>query len=282
MRIISAAKKYTLPVWKYASRSLTRFFPESSIVVIVPDRDVRAFKRASPSEVLVEGESAYVSEFQALLQEKCGQINPARTGWYRQQLIKLEAMARFRAADPELVIWDADAVPIRHFSFFGVEGDPLYLRGIKPVFDNGGNRYDLIHPPYFQSTQKILRLQTVVSHSWITQTFPIRSDWMSEFLGRIERIHGCSWWEAIVNSIDFSENSGFSEYETLGTFVSNEYPERVQYSPIDWELNGWQVCGSPRRAASKSGRKRVHSSLGLLGFEKWQRPLPKNRSWSHR
>ena len=272
MRITSVAKKYTLPVWKYASRSLMRFFPEASISVIVPDRDIRLFRRATPAGIEVYGESGYVGKFEKYLREKSGAVNPARTGWYRQQLIKLEALARFRSGKEQLVIWDADAVPLRHIHFFGEEGDPRYLRSVRPTFDNRGNSYGLFHPPYAASTKTLLGLETVVSHSWITQAFPIRGDWVSAFIDRVERIHGCAWWDAIIRSIDFRENSGFSEYEALGTFVSNEYPQRIQYSSMDWELDGWALFGSPRRATSRLGRKSAPTALGLVGFEKWQRP----------
>jgi SAM-dependent methyltransferase len=160
-----------------------------------------------------------------------------RAGWYLQQFIKIEAC---RAAKPHetVLIWDADTVPLQHLEFEDSEGRLIYYKG---------NDKPIIHPPYFDLIQKLLGLHRLRDISFISQSFPTRASWVHAMCFEIESKYSVdSWIDAVVANIDHNAGiSGFSEYETLGTYISHHHAESYKFSDRNFFRNGTALIGSP-------------------------------------
>lgn len=272
MQFVSVAKKYSLDVYRFSSRALVALFPESTFRVIVPDHQTRDFEKSLPGEVQVESELEYDSGFFEHLHEECSQVNPPRKGWYLQQFIKLEFLRRQSQVGESVVIWDADAIPLKRIDFFDRLGRPRLFTSTEETVDNRGNRFEPIHQPYFQVIENVLGIGRAWDFSFIAQTMPVSAELARSFFSEIENRTGQIWWQAIINAIDFSENSGFSEYETLGAFMYGKHPERISFQSDKWRLDGWSSHGTPRKAWKASRKIRAADNVALVGFEVWQKP----------
>ena len=219
-RVISVCTAKHVPVWRVASTKLVEFVDSREFVVIVPDHEVEVFKRVTPAEISVTSEAKFTSQIEPLLKPKFSSRNKNRYGWYLQQFIKLAALAESKS-DETYLIWDADTVPLKTLSFQTPTGLSYY-------------RATENHTPYFNSIRKLLGLEKITPHSFIAQCFPIKGNWMHEFITLIETRNEADWLKAIADNVDFNEISGFSEYETLGTFITHRYPEEISYSDSKW------------------------------------------------
>jgi hypothetical protein len=205
--LISVAAIKDLETWKLTAEQLHRRIASKEYWLIVPDDEVDVFRASTPDVIQVFPESIFTFEFEHKLYECQGRALPARRGWYLQQLIKLAAL-RTASNCERVVIWDADTVPLREINFFSETGSCRYYSGTD------------YHLPYFENIDRLLGLDKAQPESHITQNFPILGSQIIAFFDYIERRHSKNWWEAVIESIDFDEISGFSEYEVLGTFVS--------------------------------------------------------------
>jgi hypothetical protein len=154
-----------------------------------------------------------------------------RFGWYLQQFIKLSAVKMF-ADYKEIVIWDADTVPLKQIRFFNNSGEPIHFVGTEH------------HKPYFSAIEKLLGMKKIVGYSFITQNFPITGEIVEDFFEHIEMRNRTSWFDAVLESAIVSESSGFSEYETLGTFIANQYPNLPNVTLTPWIRNGYNEAGT--------------------------------------
>ena len=252
MDVVCVAEKSRIDVWRVSSRAVHRFIDAERYRVIVPDQEVEIFRATGSDQFLVEAESEYVSDFSESLWEAIQDINPKRYGWYLQQLIKIEALRRLGHENERGVVWDADTVPLRTINFYSPESVHFFH----------GTEY---HLPYFQTIDKLLELDKIVPHSFIAQSFPCEPHWMRAFCEEIESSHQKPWWKAIIDSTDFEQQSGFSEYETLGTFVTHRYPDEWRWRETSWERKGYTRFGSPENAASDAGR--FDHQLTFVAFE---------------
>lgn len=255
MDVVVVAERAVLPVWKFASSAIADKISASNHRVIVPARDIELFEEASDQRFSVESEEEYADQFSGELLTAMGGTNPDRYGWYLQQLIKLEALHRLAKTGSVGIIWDADTIPLVPITF--LSGDEL--RFFK------GTEY---HLPYFCQIDRLLGLDKVVEFSFISQCFPCRPEWISKFVEQIELRHGTQWWTAVISTIDFRERSGFSEYETLGTFVSHHFPGEWGWHEGSWTRDGYARFGSPRRALGQI--QDVDSPLHFAAFESWK------------
>lgn len=205
--LISVAAIKDLETWKLTAEQLPRSIASKDYWLIVPDNQVERFRAETPEIIKVLPESVFTFEFEQKLGERQGKALPARRGWYLQQLIKLSAL-RAASNSERVIIWDADTVPLREINLFSETGSCRYY---------SGSDY---HLPYFENISRLLGLDKARPESFITQNFPILGSQIQAFFEYIETRHSKNWWEAVIESINFDETSGFSEYEVLGTFVS--------------------------------------------------------------
>ena len=148
-----------------------------------------------------------------------------RSGWYIQQFLK---MIYYRLCHNKFyLIWDGDTIPIKKVKMFNNDGKPFF--DVKTEY----------HKPYFFTLKKIFpELGKKFNYSFISEHMIINTKLMKNMIKRItfnKNIIGNTWYEKIINCINIKDlpGSGFSEFETYGTFVK-EYYKKI-YVIRNWE-----------------------------------------------
>lgn len=258
--VICVCCKKDAKTWEIASRYIEKNIDANHYRVYVPDHEVAFFKEISAPSFEVIAESVYTARIAPALKSHLTGDRVNQFGWYLQQFIKLSAVFACEAGEVAL-IWDADTVPVKPVDFIDDQGRLLYYKGVEH------------HQPYFDSIKTLLDLPKVVNFSFITQCFPIKAIWAHEFLQLIELRHRCSWIQAMIASIDFNEGNGFSEYETLGTFISHYHAKEVQFIDRAWQRFGNSLIGDIAFLETKHSKNKLQQ-FDFVSFEKWDKMKP--------
>ena len=146
-------------------------------------------------------------------------------GWYYQQFLKMEYS---RICEDEFYMaWDGDTIPCAPFSMFQERTGMPYL-DVKQEY----------HALYFETLEKILPgMRKVIGKSFISEHMLFDKKIMQELIAKIEEnkeLAGTKYWEKIIHAIKPEQisDSGFSEFETYGTFVAFTEPGR--YKLREW------------------------------------------------
>ena len=258
--LISVCCLKDIEAWQITSSFMVRNIAAKEYRVIVPDEEIEEFVKKSPPQFKVIGESRYTKQFKDQLLELLPQDKKSQFGWYLQQFIKLLAVKDNQ--DNEIIlIWDADTAPINKLEFIDHKGKLIYYKGTEN------------HTPYFETIQRLTGLKKIVSFSFIAQCFPVNVSWLNELCKEIEDKFQMPWVEAVLNQIHFSVPNSFSEYETLGTFISHRHADQVTYSDRPWWRLGNSLLNhvaflNPNKAAELS------KQYDFISFEKWERAKP--------
>ena len=244
-----------IEVWAVASKFIAKYIEADSYCVVVPDSDAPAFRWVTDPRFSVIPESVYTSRFEMALASAIEKHGSARFGWYIQQFIKIAAMASGNP-DDYVLIWDADTIPVRKLSFFSEDG--------KIVFYTGSEH----HKPYFSCIERLTGLSKVIPESFIAQCLLGKAGWAADFLSFVEDRFGKDPFQAIIEATDLSEKSGFSEYETLGTFFFSKYKNQFVPSERKWERNGYSLLGSCQKLETFHSRFLLRNA-DFVAFEKW-------------
>jgi hypothetical protein len=261
-KVISVCTLKDISVWPIAAEYILNYIDASEYEVIVPEKEVLQFRAVTPNIFRVVSEELYVRQIHELLKSKFNSKNIGRYGWYLQQFIKLAALMEAKDSENYL-IWDADTVPLKPLTFTSNDGFFYYK----------GNEY---HSPYFQAINQLLGLEKIVPYSFIAQCFPVKGQWMHEFRTFVERRNNVSWLEAIVQTTNFQESSGFSEYETLGTFFSHKYPDKIHFSTRSWLRFGNSALGGIENLHDPFS-KFLLAPFDHASFEVWDKPGKKQK-----
>ena len=123
------------------------------------------------------------------------------------------------------LIFDSDTIPVKEINMFSEDG--------KPYFDVN-NKYD---ENYFKTMKKMFpELGKIYNYSFVSEHMLIKTEIMKELINKIENntnLNGSIWYEKIINSInkDYLKITGFSEYETYGTFTNFYYNNLYKIRP---------------------------------------------------
>jgi hypothetical protein len=259
-QIISLCCKQDANTWVFANKSIIKYIPAKKYSVIVPDADVALFKKISDARFNIEPESKYSQYFERQINSYLIDTRPSQTRWYLQQFIKLELLNQLNSNEVG-VLWDGDTIPLEPINFIDHSGKLLYFIGNEN------------HPPYFETIDKLLGIQKQIPHSFISQSFPIKSEWFQEFKSTIEYRSGKPWFEAILGAINFSNSNAFSEYETLGNFIAQRYPNYIDFTHEPWLRLGNSEIGDVRLISSSTALKKL-APYKYVSFEKWDRAKP--------
>jgi hypothetical protein len=240
------------------SRLLPRFVEADEYVVYVPHDQVNKFREITDIRINVLSENLLGNSYIKNLKEKVESSgNAKRYGWYLQQFFKIEAL--LKSDSKNVIIWDSDCVPVREVK--------LFIDGQYPIFMQASREFN---PIYFETISKMLGMQRLHDFSFIIPGFPIPTKWAHEFAQYFTDQNKLNWYDSIIKNTPFEQMSGFSEYETLGTWVANKYP--TFWSPIDikWERLGQSRFGYARDFTEESiveiGEK---YGLHVISFENW-------------
>ena len=246
--------------WEVASQYIVRFIPAKHYKVYVPDRELDFFKTITPSAFELIGESIFTSSFAAEIKKRLPSRIADQYGWYLQQCIKLSAIQACNTGEVAL-IWDADTVPIRPLRFIDEQARLMYYQAEEN------------HRPYFDTILRLLGLEKKVNFSFIAQCFVLKASWFGDFCREIEKKHRTSWINAILNSIDFEVGNGFSEFETLGTFITHHYPDQICFTNRKWLRLGNSTIGHLAFLNDQLITTAL-SDYDFVSFEKWDRAKP--------
>ena len=135
-----------------------------------------------------------------------------RSGWLFQQLIKLSGDS-ISILDNYLIV-DADTVYIR---------PRVFEQNNKTIFDIS----DEYHRPYFKTYKKLLGPDIFLPASFTSHNMMINTSVLRELKNKIEKRSHLKWYEAIINNIDKKEGSFISEQETYGTYMFQNYRNKM-------------------------------------------------------
>lgn len=254
--VISVCHQDAIDVWERSARGVTRWIEADRYQVIVPDDQVELFRTRSPAIYDCLPESSFCAGLAKELRQRIESTgNLARYGWYLQQFIKLSALSQLQ---PEQVglIWDADTVPLRPLHFVDQSGLVQHFVGEER------------HSPYFDCISRLLGLTAQLDKSFIAQSLPVKGRWFTGFCKHLEGRHHCEWQEALLRCIDFSQGSGFSEYETLGTFCTAFFPNELRPCHDAWERLGNSLIGGVEQLGSPRSRELIQGN-SFISFESW-------------
>lgn len=187
------------------------------------------------------------------------EIAGKRTGWYVQQFIKLGYSKICK--DEYYLLWDSDTIPVKRIELFDEDGVP---------FIDCKTEY---HKPYFDTIGNLLPgYKKQVKESFIAEHMLINKQVMLDLINDIEQntaLAGVDYIEKIINAIDSKElaSSGFSEFETYGTYVYKKYPDR--YKVRKWKslrFGGFYFEGA--NDLNDENRKWLAKKYDAISFEK--------------
>lgn len=184
-----------------------------------------------------------------------------RTGWYIQQFLKM--IYCNICQDKYYLIWDSDTIPIKKVKMFENNG--------KPIFDVKTEYFE----PYFITMKNIFtELGKKFRYSFISEHMIINTKLMKNMINRIsdnKNLIGNTWYEKIINCIDpkYLYHSGFSEFETYGSFVEEHYKQI--YSKRLWKSlrRGMSLNFNPKLLTDKD-IKEFSKYYNSITFENWK------------
>lgn len=181
-----------------------------------------------------------------------------RIGWYEQQFLKM-SYSRICKNDYYL-LWDADTIPINKIN----------------MFDNGYPIFDIKtehHQPYFNTIKLLLPSLKFSKFSYISEHMIIKTEFMKNLLEKIEKnnvIQGKNFWDKILMSIDKKDitQSGFSEFETYGSFVDTYYPNYYKHRKWSSKREMVKFFGKIDNLC-QSDFDWLAKDFNSISFEKW-------------
>lgn len=186
------------------------------------------------------------------------------TGWYYQQFIKW-AYSQF-SSNKYYLVWDGDTVPCKEFSMFSDEGIPFF---------DTKHEY---HKPYFDTMGKLIPgLSKCLNKSFISEHMIMDCELVKELIGKIEtnsEVPGSLFWEKILRSLSASElmDSGFSEFETFGTYVLTNHKDA--YKLRSWNSMRYGAMFFDKDVISDRDYNWLSKDFYAISFEKNQAIRP--------
>ena len=203
-------------------RSLKTFFRGNALhIMVVPQQDMGAFRRAFPHETdlafvaqeeLVD--SIYYPDWLYRIATKFAgsqlwrlESHAGRPGWIVQQIAKLNCTKLIQ--DGAIVFLDSDLFFFRPFdaSTLGIENARLLLR-IEPDAENSKHRH------HIAKAREMLALPPgKTEHHYMGSPAIWYADWLSLLHRHLEKVSGTSWQGALHDA------GHLSEYSIYGVFV---------------------------------------------------------------
>lgn len=173
-----------------------------------------------------------------------------------QQFIKIAALKNIKK-DNINIIWDADTIPLKKI---------IFLKSKKVLFYKGDN---YLHKPYFDLIKKTFPLEKKTNQSFISQNMPCKGQWINAFFNYFIKTHKVSWEIFFINNINFKEQSGFSEYETLGNFFYEKFGKYIKFLENNWLRRGYLEINSLKKFYFV--KDRLSKKYDYIAFEKWDK-----------
>lgn len=177
--------------------------PIQTIFIVAPKSDKAIQKLANELDCTFTDEATVVPIAKTAINYRPN--GQDRSGWLYQQLIKLNTDS-FTTSNNILVL-DSDTLLIR---------PQVMLKDERPIF----NHSDEQHAPYYSMYQRLIGQSKRYPLSFVSHYMVLNRTELQNLKKHVEQIHNTEWYQAILQTIDTSESSGFSEYETYGNFYT--------------------------------------------------------------
>lgn len=144
-------------------------------------------------------------------------VNPNRSGWYLQQLLKMYAHKVIDNLSEYFLIIDSDTIFLKPTEFFENE-IPLYNFS----FEN--------NIPYFIHMKKLHpSLKKVSDKSGICHHIMFKQEYLNSLFKLVEDFHSQSFWEVFIDKIEgINSHAVASEYEIYFNYIHIYYPNNFK------------------------------------------------------
>jgi hypothetical protein len=246
-------------VWKLTAEALPRFIDATDFTVYVPESERNTFEKITNSRISVRSQEDLNDEFRSVLNVAVSRAeNESRFGWYNQQFLKIEAL--ISCPSERAVIWDSDCVPLCKINLFDSQGKAKYIKAYE------------YNKSYFDLIEKLLGIERSYPYSFVIPGFPTYTSWIREMVDELENnIEKKRWFQYLIENIDFSLKSGFSEFETMGTWIAENYSNEIVNSAYLWERSGQSRFGYAKKFHLDELIQLANeeNSIDLVSFENW-------------
>lgn len=171
-----------------------------------------------------------------------------RSGWIFQQLLKLSG--RVGVSDYFLTI-DSDHILLRPHTFLTNEGRTVFY---------GSREY---HRPYYENIERLMGFWPESRLSYVAHKMCFSRSRLAELRAEIEQRTGKRWDRAIVESLDRTQISGFSEFELYG----NTFPVERKIQ-LPWRAHS---LTEEKRADYETLRRRYGWLYAAVTFPDYRR-----------
>ena len=252
--VVTCMSKEHLEIGIRAIRSLIKLSEANKIFVITSNKNKNLLRKNFPKEklliILDEDEiipNMKLVDVVSTLQEYGGKAD--RAGWYYQQFLKMN-ISRHPLISKYYLIWDSDTVMLKKINLFN-KSNKIILNTSKEF-----------HKPYFQTIRHFGLLKKN-NFSFISEHMLINSKIMNNLISLIEKTNSKnhSWIKTLISHInkDSLNGSGFSEFETYGTYLS-------KYHIDSFVTNKLKSCRHTYSLFGKHNQLNTFLTLRLYGF----------------
>ncbi|MBO4955264.1 MAG: hypothetical protein J6C77_02530 [Muribaculaceae bacterium] len=127
-----------------------------------------------------------------------------RSGWIFQQLLKLAGNV---GKSPHYLVIDADHILLQPHQFIDSEGRTVMYRSSE------------YHKPYYMAMNRLLGIDREEGLSYVAHKMLFDRRWLDRLKNDLEYRSGKAWHRAIIDDLDLTGPSPFSEYETYGHYL---------------------------------------------------------------
>jgi hypothetical protein len=265
--VVAGAKLANVPTVLESFRRHSEF---RTFIMVCPGTDVaQARSTVAPGGCTIEvidDESVIPGLSASLVSQHIPPHVPGQTvnlgRWYYQQFLKM-GFARFSAAHPYYLIWDADTVLVRPVRFFD--------RGA--VLLTASHEW---HGDYFRTMARLLPDVRIPRRSHISQHAMVCREHMLALLDELSA-HGMPWWQYVLSSLVGRTPQQFSEYETYAAYCLTRWPDRYRSIRRRWLRSGRSYFG---REMSSADVSEIANLFDFVAFESWDK-RPRRRTRRH-
>ncbi len=143
--------------------------------------------------------------------------NRDRSGWMYQQLLKLSGEKFVKL--PQYLVVDSDTILIQPH---------VFIKNNKFIFLQS----EEWHTPYFSNFRKIFGYTASNFLSYTSHMMIFDVNMLKEMKAELEKLHNIEWYKEYCLSIDSTEPSCISDYDTYANWLKIHYSEKTSYRPF--------------------------------------------------
>lgn len=143
-----------------------------------------------------------------------------RSSWIFQQTLKIFAHRAIEDLTDNYVV---------------VDSDTIFIRDV--IFENNVFQYskaEEYHMPYLETYSKMTKGRNSVGFSFIAHHMCFSKFYMEEMIKWVEELHGKKFMSVLLDSINYSESSTFSEWDFYGNYMLLNHKGFCSHRQLKW------------------------------------------------